>query len=285
LLIHEEPGLRVDLVSDGIYWMDAGAMFGLVPKVLWGKHMTADDLNRLPLALNCLLVREEGRTTLVDTGFGTKIDERGLGVFGLDGARPGLVQSLAAAGVTPKDVDLVVNTHLHADHCGGNTRLEGGEAVPTFPNATYVVQRIELAEATFPDARTRATYLAANFAPLGEANQLEVVDADCALTPRLRTVVTRGHTRSHQSVIVEPEGAPPIVFLGDVAPWAVHLERVAWVPAIDVLPLDSLETKRSMARWLIEHDALCVLQHDTVTPIGRLTEGDGHFKFEPEPAI
>lgn len=278
-LLHDSPHLTVHLISDGTYRTDGGAMFGLVPKTLWEPVVPADAQNRIPMALNCLLVRDGGTTLVVDTGYGTKLAEKQRSFIALDGDRPGLVGDLALLGAVPEDVDVVVNTHLHADHCGGNTCVRDGRLVSTFPNARYVVQRIEWSEACYPNERTRATYLAENLEPT--LPQLTLLEGDTRVSPRVRTVVARGHTQSHQIVVLEPLGAPPIVFLADLYPRAVHLERVSWVPAVDVLPLDSLMTKRSVAQWLVETGAMCVLQHEPDRPVGRLVaEGKG-FRLLP----
>jgi glyoxylase-like metal-dependent hydrolase (beta-lactamase superfamily II) len=279
------PGLSVHLVSDGLCRMDGGTMFGVVPKVLWERAIPADEHNTIPMALNCLVVQDGETLLVVDTGFGDKLTARERGFWALPDERPGLVGALADLGIAPGDVDLLVNTHLHGDHAGGNTRWAQGSGVdrlaePTFPRARYVVQRQEWADAAVPNVRTRATYLPENLAPLED--RLWLLDGDTRLSPHLRAQVTRGHTAGHQSLIVEPPGAPPIVFLGDVAPRPVHLERVAWVPAVDVLPLDSLVTKAGVARWLVEAGALVVLDHEPDVPLGRLEIGEeGRFAWRP----
>jgi glyoxylase-like metal-dependent hydrolase (beta-lactamase superfamily II) len=217
---------------------------------------------------------------LIDTGYGDKLGQKGLEHFDLDPGRGGLPAALHSLAVAPGEVDLVVNTHLHGDHCGWNTTLVAGRPEPTFPSARYVVQRIEFAEARYPNERTRATYFAANFVPIEEAGLLELLDGDGRLTPHVRTWVTRGHTRSHQSVVIEPPGGPPFVFLADLAPRSVHLERIAWVPAVDVLPLDSLEMKRTVARWASETGAVCIFEHDEALPAGLVRADGSNFAVE-----
>jgi glyoxylase-like metal-dependent hydrolase (beta-lactamase superfamily II) len=282
-LVWESAGLSVHLVTDGQSRMDGGTMFGVVPKVVWERAIAPDANNTIPMALNNLVIRDGGTTLVVDTGFGAKLGPKERAFWALPDERPGLLGALAGLGLAARDVDLLVNTHLHGDHAGGNTSLVDGAVVPTFPRAAYVVQRQEWAEAAFPNARTKATYLPENLAPT--APQLRLLEGDTRLTGHVRVVVTRGHTAGHQSVIVEPPGAPPIVFLGDVAPRPVHLERIAWVPAVDVLPLDSLVTKAGLARWLAETGALVVLDHEPDEPVGRLEAGEGgRFRWVPEPA-
>ncbi len=272
-----------ELVSDGIVWMDAGGAFGLVPRVRWEKVLAPDALNRVPMALNCLLVRSEGKTILIDTGVGDKLTSEEQALWNLQRPEGGLLQGLARLGVSPADVDIVVDTHLHADHCGGNTRLQEPEAglspavVPTFPNAEYWIQRLEYAEASFPNERTRATYIAANFRPLETTGQLRLIDGDTRVTSEVRTVITRGHTRAHQSVILEA-GGQSILYVADMASFAVHFERLAWLTAYDVEPLENLETKRRWQRWALERGALLLFEHDTQVPIGRLVEREGKLR-------
>ena len=268
-------------VSDGTYWADGGGLFGLVPKTLWERVMAPDDRNRLPFQMRSLLIESEDRRILVDTGYGDKLPEKARGHISLMGEQR-LVGSLSERGLEPGDIDLVINTHLHGDHCGGNTHYEGGVATPTFPNATYCVQRLELADAMFPNERTRATYLAENYEPLQRAGQLRILWGDTRLTDEVRVVVTPGHTRAHQCVVVE-SGGQTALFLGDMASWPIHMERLAWVPAYDVEPLVSIETKRNLARWAIEKQVLLVFEHHPEIVAGYLhpTERADRFRLEP----
>jgi glyoxylase-like metal-dependent hydrolase (beta-lactamase superfamily II) len=191
--------------------------------------------------------------------------------YGLVREDGGLRRELARLGVTPEAVDIVINTHLHADHCGGNTMYgtSDGELVPTFKNAEYWIQRLEWADAVFPNERTRATYWSPNFMPLQTAGHLRLLNGDTRVTTEVRTVITRGHTRAHQSVVIESEGKTAL-YTADMATLAVHFERLAWVTAYDVEPLESVETKRRWQRWALERDALIIFEHDTRIPIARL---------------
>jgi glyoxylase-like metal-dependent hydrolase (beta-lactamase superfamily II) len=272
------------VVSDGIYWADGGGLFGLVPKLLWERLEEPDEQNRLPLQMRCLLIETDSLRILVDTGYGDKIPERERGHIGLRGERR-LLSSLQASGIGPADVDMVINTHLHPDHCGGNTtRTEEGVTVPTFPRATYCVQRLELADAMYPNERTRAVYLRENFEPLEGAGQLRILWGDTRLTEQLRVVVTPGHTRAHQCVVVESEGQTAM-FLGDVASWPIHIERLAWVPAYDLEPMVSIETKRRLVRWAVENHVLLFFEHHPRIVAGYLhaTERPDRFQIEPVP--
>jgi len=272
------------LINDGIMWMDGGGAYGLVPRVLWEKVTPPDELNRIPAAMHCLLIESEGKRILVDTGLGDKLTPKQKRNFGLvreEGM--GLVAGLAALGLRPEDIDIVIDTHLHADHCGGNTRWadpEGKIAVPTFPRAEYWIQRLEWADACYPNERTQGTYFPENFRPLEERGQLRLLYGDTRVTSEVRCVVTRGHTRAHQSVIIE-SGGKTAIFLGDAVPRPVTLERIAWVAAYDVEPLESIETKRRLRDWAVEQEVLLIFEHDPQTPLGYLRYEGGRWRVEP----
>ncbi|NLE77274.1 MAG: MBL fold metallo-hydrolase [Chloroflexi bacterium] len=273
--------VRVEFLVDGTFWMDGGGAFGLAPRVLWERVCPPDALHRIAMTARCLLVESQGQRILVNTGYGDDLDPLERERMALERPRGGLLAELARLGLEPGDVDLVVNTHLHADHCGGNTRRQGDRWRPTFPRASYCVQRLELADAAFPNERTRATYRGENFRPLEAAGQLRPLWGDTWLTPEVCCQVTPGHTRGHQSVVIESQGQRA-VFLSDAAPMAVNMERLAWVAAFDVEPLTSIETKRRLARWAVQRRALLLFEHDVHCAAGYLRlEGDG-FAVEPQ---
>ncbi len=267
--------VELEIASDGFFMMDGGAVFGLVPKVLWEREVKADALNRIPLYLQSLLIRSGGKTILVETGYGSKLTSKELERFGIQRQR-GLVEDLAARGVAPEDVDIVINTHLHADHCGGNTRLKDGLPVPTFPKAEYWIQMGEWEDATHPNERTRATYLSENFLPLQASGQLRLLDGDIQVTPEVRCILSPGHTRFHQSVIVESEGQAAI-FVGDIAQYKVQLEKLAWISSFAIEPLVSLETKRRLMNWAIERNALVIAVHQPI--ISRVEKAGPNYRL------
>jgi glyoxylase-like metal-dependent hydrolase (beta-lactamase superfamily II) len=278
------------LLSDGVFWTDGGGAFGLVPRVMWEKVITPDHANRVPMQLRCLLIESGQGLVLVDTGYGDKLPAKQRELLRLVGERR-LLNDMAQLGFRPEDVDLVINTHLHSDHCGGNTRRDQeGEILPVFPRATYMVQRLELADACFPNERTRATYLPENYVPLGSAcngesaGMLRVLNGDTEITPEIRTLSTPGHTRGHQSIIIESQGETGI-FLADASGWAVSMERLSWVPAFDVEPLVSLETKRSLRHWAENHDALLFFQHDPAVGAGRVRHEGDRWQIEPQEGL
>jgi glyoxylase-like metal-dependent hydrolase (beta-lactamase superfamily II) len=278
--------VNLHFVSDGIFLEDGGGLFGLLPKPLWEKVMAPDERNRLPLEGWCLLIETERQRILVDTGNGDRISKHERDFFGIEGERR-LLTDLERLDIGPSDVDIVINTHLHRDHCGGNTRYdENAKAVPTFPQATYCIQRQELADFTFPNERTRSVYLPENVQPLEEAGQVQVLWGDTRLTDEVRTIVTPGHTRGHQSVVVE-SGGRTAIYLADVAPWPIHLEHLAWVPAYDVEPMVNIETKRALAQWAVEEHILLLFDHHPEIRGGYLhrTERPDWFRLEPLPDL
>ncbi|MCL4304028.1 MAG: MBL fold metallo-hydrolase [Anaerolineae bacterium] len=272
--------LEYYIVSDGWMWVDGGSTFGMVPRIIWAELFPPDAQNRVPFALNSLLIRSEGKTILVDTGYGLKLDEKARRRAGLERPDGDVVAALARQGVRVEEIDIVLNTHLHGDHCGGNTIRQGERLGPTFPRAQYWVQRLEWADAIAPNERTRATYLPENYRPLEETGQLRLINGATRLTGEVRTAITRGHTRAHQVIILESEGATAL-FVADMASLHYHLERLAWVPAYDLEPMESIETKRYWQQWALERDALIIFQHDTQIPFGRLKPDGVNFRVEP----
>jgi glyoxylase-like metal-dependent hydrolase (beta-lactamase superfamily II) len=277
--------VRVHLVSDGVFWTDGGGAFGVVPRTLWEKVIQPDELNRIPMHLRCLLIESDRGPILVDTGYGDKLSEKRRRQLKLEGECR-LQCELAQVGFVPDDVKFVIDTHLHGDHAGGNTVLTPDGAIqPAFPKATYMAQRLELADATYPNERTRNTYFPENFLPLvnlgsgvGDSG-LQVLNGDTQITPEVRTLVTPGHTRAHQVVIIESAGETAI-FLADAAPQAVTLEKLPWVAAFDAEPLVSMETKRSLRDWAWRKDALLLFQHDHVMAAGRLRRTGDNWSVE-----
>ncbi|MBN1313784.1 MAG: MBL fold metallo-hydrolase [Anaerolineae bacterium] len=272
--------IEIEFINDGRALLDAGGVFGLVPRVLWSRFMQADEQNRIPMDHRCLLARAGGKTIVVETGHGTKLTEKQIRNLALTRPEGDLVEGLARLGVSPEQVDLVVLTHLHADHCGGNTRLEGDRLVPTFPNAEYWVQRLEYADAAFPNERTRGTYFLGNYDPLYVTGQMRLLDGETDIVPGMRCVVTPGHTRGHQSIVFE-QGGQAAIFLGDLAVLGVHFAKLAWTAAFDVEPLVTLETKRAWQRWALAREALLLFGHDPHVEVGKLVEDEGRPAVVP----
>ena len=277
--------LRCHTLEAGLQRLDGGAMFGVVPKPLWEKRALPDERNRIPLAMRCLLVEHSDGLILVDTGVGDKDDAKFRDIYGIEnqGRNGGtrLDDALAELGFGAGDIKLVVNTHLHFDHAGGNTRLAGasgplldtGEfgAEPAFPNATYVVQRGQLEFARRTNERTRASYIPRNFEPISVANRWRLFNGDGAVVPGIALRMTPGHVPYHQSVIVR-DGGETAVFLADVMPTSAHLP-LPWIMGYDLEPLRTLESKRALLRDAVAGDWLLVFEHDPAIATARLEEG------------
>jgi glyoxylase-like metal-dependent hydrolase (beta-lactamase superfamily II) len=275
---HRLGNLHLHILSDGLYFQDAGAVFGIVPKMMWERlGIPLNERHQMSLGLNSLLVQSQGKTILIETGVGEK--ERPLAQT----ERPGgtsLLDELRAAGVAPEDVDVVINTHLHADHCGWNTRKDAaGGYVPTFPRARYLIQRSEWDAATHPNERTRATYLAENMAPLEASGQLELLEGDVRVTDEVTIVPTPGHTQGHASVVLA-SGAEKAIYLGDMVQHPVQLERAPWVSSFDTYPLEAMETKKGVVARAIAEQQLVVAVHCAYPGLGYMTQtADGKNKW------
>lgn len=267
--------IEIHIIDDALTLVDPGGAFGLVPRILWTGYFEPTDDHLIPMSTMCLLVRTGDQTIVIDTGHGTKLDESAMRRWQINRPNGDLVAQLATLGVQPEDVTLVIDTHLHADHCAGNTKFadDGETLLPTFPNAEYVVQRGEYEDAMHPNERTRATYLPYNYEPLYKTGQLRLLDGDTDLAPGVRGIVTPGHTPYHMSVRFESNGEHA-AFLCDMASYAVHFERLGWMTAYDVEPLRTLETKREWQQWALETNAVVIFPHDPKRPAGRLTHDE-----------
>lgn len=274
---------EIKVVSDGVIMLDAGAVFGLVPKVMWSRVIDGtNELNQIPLALNCLLTESDGKIVLIETGQGDKDFEQ-IRKRGGEVKHGTLLRELARNGVRPEDVDIVINTHLHNDHVGWNTVAEDGGHRATFPNARYYVQRGEWVEAMHPNERTRATYLAENLVPVEQAGQIEFVDGEARITSDIKMIETPGHTAAHAAVAIS-NGGETAVYMGDMIQHEVQLERVAWLSAFDVLPLVNLETKKRLIAEAIAGNHLLIAVHNAFPGAGRLARTEnGRSKWTAEP--
>ena len=266
---------QIDIFSDGTFKLDGGAMFGVVPKVFWEKQKTPDALNRIEMDMSCLLIRDADHVVVVETGAGTKMSDKLRGIYGIE-RPPQLLDELKARGVRPEDVTLVVNTHLHFDHAGGNTRRDGDALVATFPRASYVFQRLEWQDATRPNERTHASYYPEDFAPLEAAGKLELIDEAVEILPGIRLDRVQGHTRGTQTVRVT-DGKRTVFFSSDFMPDRHHLP-LPWIPAQDLFPLDTLEAKRTILGRAVEEQWIVGFTHDKPR-FGTVTNVEGKYTF------
>ena len=262
--------------------LDGGAMFGVVPKPLWQKRIGADERNRIPLAMRCLLVETPDALVLIDNGAGNKEDPKFADIYGIEnpGTPSRIEDAIRAAGFQPDDVDIVIDTHLHFDHAGGNThRDEEGQIRLSFPRAHYIVQRGEWEYAHWRNERIQASYLPHNFDPVNEAGRFEFVEGNVEIIPGIEMLRTPGHTPHHQSVIVRSNDEVAC-FLADVMPTSAHVP-LPWIMAYDVEPLVTLESKRALLESAQREHWLLVFEHDPAVAWGYLSD-DARPTLQPE---
>ncbi|MBI4201953.1 MAG: MBL fold metallo-hydrolase [Chloroflexi bacterium] len=266
------------LISDGTIKADGGTIFGQLPRATWEQLSPPDRRNRISLGLNCLIIRNGDSCVLVDTGLGGKDPDATKEHYGL--TRSNLLKSLRGMGLTTRDITAVVLTHLHQEHSGGCTRLDrSGEAVPTFPNATYFVQRRAWEDAVNPNERACNHYHQEDFAPLQSRGQLTLLDGDAEVGLGVRVRLTGGHCHGHQIVIVN-HGGERVAYLGDLVPTVHHLEA-SCIPATDTYPEDSLSIKKELVAEAEQCGWLMVFCHGLDTRAGYLEKRRGTIKFKP----
>ena len=265
-------------INDGGYYLDGGAMFGVVPKPLWSKKLESDALNRVRLGLNTIVVRTGEHTVVIETGIGNKLPEKSLKIYEND---PQLLRQFEQAGVDPAEVDIVINTHLHFDHCGWNTMLRSdGSVVPTFPNAKYYFQRSELEHAHEQHERDRVSYLTDNYDPLVRNGQAVILEGDSEIVPGISVRLFPGHTRGHQAVLLESNGKRGC-YVGDLIPTTAHLHPT-WVMAYDLFPLECIENRRRFYREAVRERWLVMFTHDPRVPWAYVTNDEaGKYAAQP----
>jgi glyoxylase-like metal-dependent hydrolase (beta-lactamase superfamily II) len=269
--------LNIHAIQAGGQKLDGGAMFGVVPKPLWEKRIPSDERNRIQLGMRCLLIEHVSGLILIDTGAGNKENDKFRDIYGLENAGANgetmLEDGLRQLGVQPKDIVLVINTHLHFDHAGGNTRNRpDGKLEISFPNAHYIVRRGEYDYATHTNERTAASYFERNYTPLEAADKIEFVTREKEIVKGVRVIPTPGHVPFHQSILIE-SGGERAFYLGDLVPTHAHLP-LPWIMGYDVEPLVTLETKRRILKQAVDEKWLVIFEHDASVPWGRV-ENDG----------
>ena len=271
--------MELSVVSGGVFKLDGGSMFGIVPKPLWEKACPPDDRNRITNDTNCLLVWKDGRLILIDTGYGDKMTARDQGIYGMSG--PTILGSLSRQGVSAEDIDLVILSHLHFDHAGGATRIdEEGRVIPAFPNAQYVVQKGEWEDALYDYGTMKTTYRPENYQPLMDLGVLTLVEGDVEIEAGIRVEVTGGHTLFHQLVKLESVETRA-VYSGDILPMTTHL-RAPYNMAYDLFPYDTMTAKMRLLRQAADEGWIIVLDHDSKVSSGRIScEGEDRYEFNP----
>jgi glyoxylase-like metal-dependent hydrolase (beta-lactamase superfamily II) len=269
--------LEFHILSDGHVYLDGGAMFGVIPKPLWEKKAAPDARNRIKLGMNCLLVFAGHKRILIETGAGDKWTPKLRDIYNLDGPR--LLDQLLHYGLHPQDIDVVINTHLHFDHCGGNTRIERDKVLATFPHARYIVQRGEFEHALNPTERDRASYFDDNYVPLQQAGKLSLLEADRAIAPGVELIRVPGHTANMQCIKLSGGGKTAFAF-ADLVPTAAHLP-LPWIMGYDLYPMTTLENKKKWIPEVVREGWIALFGHDPAVPAAYLRERDGKWDVEP----
>jgi glyoxylase-like metal-dependent hydrolase (beta-lactamase superfamily II) len=268
---------RVEVVPDCEFWLDGGAMFGVVPRNLWSKTCPPDEQNRIRMNMNCLFIEGNGERILIDTGIGDKWSEKHRTMYGIDRKRSFDESLRAITDVGSEDITIVVNTHLHFDHAGGNTNVDAsGKAFPAFPNARYFVSRAEYEHAESPSERDRASYLPDNWRPLKDTGQLELKESGYEVAPGLRMETHAGHNRSMQCVRLE-QGGETLFGFADLVPMRAHVP-FAWIMGFDLYPVETLEAKKKLLPQAARENWTCLFYHDPDQALGRLVEDEGKFR-------
>ncbi len=260
--------IEIIRLVDGTFRVDGGAMFGVVPRTLWARKASPDPENRITLALNCFLIKTPEATLLVDTGVGPDIDRRYVDFYTFE-REPGLFGLLAGLGLWPDDIDIVVNSHLHFDHCGGNTlRAADGKWVPAFPKARYVVQRGEWEQALHPVERDKPSYIAARLKPLGGSEALSLLEGDAPVAAGVEAVLVPGHTAFHQGLKVT-SGGRTFFYLGDAVPTAAHID-LPYIMSYDLYPVETFANKKALLNRAADEGWVLGFSHDLDRPFGAL---------------
>jgi len=247
-------------LSDGLYRLDGGAMFGIVPKVLWSCKTTADENNRIPLGLNSILVQTGEKNILIETGIGNKLNQKMVEIYGQPAE---LLDHLDKVDIAPDDIDIVINSHLHFDHCGWNTVRRNDAIVPAFPKATYCVQEGEWKHA-HEGQRDSVSYLHENYDPLVESGRMQLLKGTQEIVPGISVEVFPGHTRDMQAIMIQG-GGKTACYISDLIPTSAHIE-VNWGMSFDLYPLETIESRKRYYARAIPEKWLTMFTHDPEIP-------------------
>ena len=265
-------GIELEIISGGTFRLDGGGMFGIIPRPLWSRSFAPDDRGRISLDTNCLLIRTGDELVLVDTGNGAKLGQKERDIFAVPEGNP-LLENLAAHGVQPEEITLVLLTHLHMDHVGGASHSVGDSVIPSFPNACYVVQRTEWEDALHNRSHMRTSYRMENLQPLAESGKLKLLDGDAEVAPGLRVHVTGGHTPAHQCVFIQ-DGGETALFAADICPTPAHF-RPPYNMAYDLEPYVTMQAKAELLTRAARENWLVLFDHEPVRKMVRVTLEDG----------
>jgi glyoxylase-like metal-dependent hydrolase (beta-lactamase superfamily II) len=269
---------ELSVITDRTYHLDGGAFFGVVPKVLWSRLAPSDEQNRIRAGLNSLIVRTGEATVLIETGAGNKLNEKQMSNWGIDSRRD-FLERLAAAGITPESIDIVINSHLHYDHCGWNTvRTTSGRIEAAFPRARYYVQRAEWEHAREQHERDRVSYLTENYDPLVDSGQMVLLNGDRELLPGISVWVLPGHTRGLQAVVIRSRGETAC-YISDLMPTHWHVTPT-WVMAFDLFPLETIANKHRALERALQENWRLVFTHDPEMPWTSVERHEGKWRVK-----
>jgi glyoxylase-like metal-dependent hydrolase (beta-lactamase superfamily II) len=275
----ELGGFRITLVREDTYWWDGGAMFGVVPKTLWSRHAASDERNRLPLGFNCYLIETGEHSILIETGGGGKFDARRRERMKLPPEAKPLPDIIASAGIDPERIDMVVNTHLHWDHCGWNTIVTQGAPQPAFPRAKYYTRRGEWEHAHRKHPRDSVAYLDANYDPLVESGRMRLIDEDTEIAPGVRLCLAPGHT-DDMMVVTAASAGRTFCFLSDLVPTVAHITPT-WITAFDLDPIQTIDSKLDWLARAAQGKWICAFAHEMDAAFARIVQQDGKFEVTP----
>jgi glyoxylase-like metal-dependent hydrolase (beta-lactamase superfamily II) len=261
-------------ISDGTYVADGGAFFGIIPKVMWEKKVKADALNRITVSCNSVLVRTGSQNILIETGIGNKLEEKRKKIFE---TQEKLLENLSLTGVAPDQIDIVINSHLHFDHCGWNTVYRNGAAVATFPRAKYFAPLGEWKHGSLQLERDRVSYLSPNYDPLIQSGQMRLIDGNAEIAPGISVEVWPGHTRNMWGVFIRSAGKTAC-YISDLIPTTWHLDPV-WAMAYDLFPLEVLENRKRYYAQAIPEHWLTIFTHDPEVPWAYVERADNRIAF------
>lgn len=274
---------RVEIIPDTEFRLDGGAMFGVVPRVLWERVLSPDEMNRVSMNMNCVFIDTGKDKILIETGIGEKWSEKDSNIYGIFRKRSFADSLYHIAGCSPEEITIVINTHLHFDHCGGNTSLNttpdketGHELLPQFPNARYLISKSEFEHAENPHERDRANYIPENWRPIKESGQLELMPNEFEVIPGLRFETNAGHNKSMLTWRLD-SGEQTMYGFADLIPTTHHIS-LPWIMGYDLFPTETLEFKRRILPQAVKENWLCVFYHDFDSPISNIVKIEGKLK-------
>jgi len=265
-------------ISDGTYVADGGAFFGVVPKVMWQKKVQPDETNLITVGCNSVLVRTGKQNVLIETGIGNKLEEKKKRIFQ---SQEKLLENLHAAGTAPEDIDVVINSHLHFDHCGWNTVYKNGVAIPTFPKAKYYAPEGEWKHGSLQLERDRVSYLSDNYDPLIRSGRMQLLGSAAEIVPGISVAAWPGHTRNMWAVLIRSAGKTAC-YISDLIPTTWHLD-VTWVMAYDLFPLEVIENRKKYYSSAIPEQWLTIFTHDPHVPWAYVNRTENKLGFKPVP--